>query len=489
RDLLQENERLKRVLRKCQEDGILEYNSLVDEYNEAVDLYGTAKKKIRKLREKNEDLKGKNENLQDEVADLEQERDGQMIRAKEKTQKIRDMVKERNDLQEKLAQVVEKTGESRVSLDYEVKQSIAASTRLDKQLGDETFRKVMDQIYERFRECFLMVRRKQEFDVRSMLSSDGYLTRFLSKRVPSWRDNTSDDKLHVCISLVSRAFTQFVNNQFVFGLPNKDPIQAAWWAWITFAENTQTPKAQQDVKRWLALTSTVLTTNYRESMLQARADSLELLLDNMKEHLETVTTLDFTDAIRRRLSDAIAPHLTTLRMLHYQEWNYKLDMMDASRKGSPVQFSRARMEGMFWEETGFVKASLFPQLCRIEEDVEVDETEEDEEDAGDGQDDRYTVICKARVAVVDAWEEDMEDAEDIDVEVKTGLESMESPERPGEDAPEKDSGEPMDVDRMSGLVGEGEAPRTPGREHSAIVIPDSLDRDEEELAYGKGWPH
>lgn len=100
----------------------------------------------------------------------------------------------------------------------------------------------------------------------------------------------------------------------------------------------------------------------------------------MKEHLEDVTTLEFTDAIRRRLSDAIAPHLTTIRMLHYQEWNYKLEMVDASRKGAPVYFSWARMEGMFWEETGFVQASLFPQLCRLEEDVEDDETETDEEE-------------------------------------------------------------------------------------------------------------
>jgi len=221
-------------------------------------------------------------------------------------------------------------------------------------------------------------------------------------------------------------------------------------------------------------------------MLQAREDSLELLLDNMKEHLETVTTLKFTEAIRRKLSDAIAPHLATLRMLHYQEWNYKLDMVDASRKGSPVRFSRARMEGMFWEETGFVRASLFPQLCRIEEDVEVDDTDEDEEDADDGQDDRYTVICKARVAVVDVWEEDMEDAENIDVEVKTGLESLEGP---GERTPEKDFGELMDVDRMSGLAGEGGAPRTPDRELSAIIIPDSLEHGEDEMEQVKGWPH
>jgi uncharacterized coiled-coil DUF342 family protein len=131
--------------------------------HEAVDLYNGALERIKKLKEKNEALKEKNGELQDEVRDLEEERDVEAGRAKEKTQKIRDMVKERNDLQEKLAEVTEKADKVHVSLNYEAKQNIAASTRLDKQLGDETFRRAMDQIYEKFRECFLMVRRKQEF--------------------------------------------------------------------------------------------------------------------------------------------------------------------------------------------------------------------------------------------------------------------------------------------------------------------------------------
>lgn len=230
-------------------------------------------------------------------------------------------------------------------------------------------------------------------------------------------------------------------------------------------------------------------------MVQAREDSLELLLDNIKEHLETVTTLEFTDAIRRRPLDAIAPHLTTLRMLNYQEWTHKLDMVDASRKGSPVRFSRARMEGMFWEETGFVKASLFPQLCRLEGSVEVDGTDEDEEDTDDEQDDRYTVICKARVSVVDHWEEDMEDAEDIGVEVEIDLKFPETPRERAAEKIEKTidlgqkpdraqsriqeepqvTGEPMDVDRVGDLPGEEEAPRTPDRGISEIIIPDSVD--------------
>jgi hypothetical protein len=116
-------------------------------------------------------------------------------------------------------------------------------------------------------------------------------------------------------------------------------------------------------------------------------------------------------------------------------------MVDASRKGAPVFFSPARMKGMFWKETGFVQASLFPQLLRIEENVKNVEDDEDDEDIEeddevedevrqdklfqrsssltDDQYDNYTVICKARVAVIPDWDEDMEDAEDVGVEAET----------------------------------------------------------------------
>ena len=191
-------------------------------------------------------------------------------------------------------------------------------------------------------------------------------------------------------------------------------------------------------------------------------------------------------------------------MIHYQEWNYKLNMVKASRKGAPVVFSRVTMEGMFWEEIGFVQASLFPQLCRLEEsvedDVEEDETEDDdenEEDDYDEQDHSYTVICKARVSVVNDWKDDMEDAEDIEVKIETGSKSPESPreramEKSVEDIDlerkpdsnqsgvrdenlEKDVGEPMDVDSVSGLPGKADNPRTPDRKVLEIIIPDSVD--------------
>lgn len=133
------------------------------------------------------------------------------------------------------------------------------------------------------------------------------------------------------------------------------------------SEGAITPKSQREIKRWLALTSNILTDNHRELMIQAREESLELILKEMKKNLEAATTLQFTDALRRKLSDTISPHLITLRMLHFQDWEFRFDMVNASRKGDAVRFSRVSMEGLFWEETGFVQASLFPQLCRLEE--------------------------------------------------------------------------------------------------------------------------
>ncbi|KAI5253725.1 hypothetical protein E4T42_02758 [Aureobasidium subglaciale] len=395
RDLLEHNKRLKQELRESKEEcarHVNDYNTLVDEYNE---MPGIQNAKLRTKINKIKQLREESESLVLEIEDLEKHQEQQGNKIKKDTKLIRKLLEDRDDLQERLAKETEKTQRAHVNLDFKVKQSIATSTRLDKQLGDETFRKAMDQIYEKFRDCFLVVRRRQEFDIRTRPRNES-LEKFLSKHVPSWRENNADVRLHVCISFVSRVLTQFVNSKFVFGMPNEDLINATWRAWTALAEGPQTSRSQRDVKRWMVMTSTVLTNNHQELMLQARQDSLNFMLDTMKQDLEAATTMDFTDAIRRRLSDAISPHLTTLRLLHFQEWKYKFNMVTASRKGEPVRFSRARMDGMFWEESGYVQASLFPQLCRLEED---------EEDEGE----TYTVVCKARVAVVATVEAAMDE--------------------------------------------------------------------------------
>ncbi|THW40234.1 hypothetical protein D6D21_06940 [Aureobasidium pullulans] len=470
---MDEIKRLKVKLREREKERnelAVEYNKLVDEYGDVIDQHSAnvdlVYKKIQRIRqlkdERMEDVKSYEEGIEGLQEEIESLKNNHKRKIAEKSRTIRRMVEERDDLQKKLSEKAQHDKKAGEELNFEVKQSIAASTRLDKQLGDEAFRKAMDQIYERLRDCFMVIRRREPFDVEITLSDDT-LSEFLSEHVPSWKDNSQDDKLYVCISLVSRTLTRFVNNRLVFGYPNNSPIQAAWWAWKTLAEGSQNSKSQQDVKRWLALTSTVLTDNHRDLMIQARQESLDFLLEDMKDHLEAATTLSFTDAIRRKLSDAISPHLTVLRMLHFQEWNYKFDMVSASRAGRPIRFSRARMAGMFWEDTGFVQASLFPKLCRLEEN------DEDE-------DETYTIIYKARVAVVAIVEEEMRDIEE---ESEVGGENMQDAEEGSGQSSEsgtRDEEESQEETGEATVKLEDEEEQEEGKK---IIVFDSFDKEDE----------
>ena len=148
-----------------------EYNKLVDTYydvidqnNANVDLIHKKNQRIRQLKdERMENLKSyeeENEGLQEEIESLKKNHKRKIA---EKSQTIRGMVEERDDLQRKLSEKAQHDKKAGEILNFEVKQSIAASTRLDKQLGDEAFRKAMDQIYERLRDCFMVIRRREPF--------------------------------------------------------------------------------------------------------------------------------------------------------------------------------------------------------------------------------------------------------------------------------------------------------------------------------------
>lgn len=195
--------------------------------------------------------------------------------------------------------------------------------------------------------------------------------------------------------------------------PEEFPIQHPL---IVMVKGSRKTESQKEMKQWLALTDDILTRNNSKSMDRAKEASLNHILDNMKKVLEAATTLEFTDAIRRTLSNAISPHLETLRMLHFQEWEYNLRMQSTSYEDGPVPFHRGEMEGMFYEEKGFVKAVLFPQLRRLEEGSGDDDEvmyryQQVETLLTRVQDDEYTVICKARVAAMDT-ENNMEEAEE-----------------------------------------------------------------------------
>lgn len=151
-----------------------EYNKLVDECqdivdhnNATVDLVRKKNQRIKQLKEERiQNAKSYKEGIESLEEELEDLKRSHKSKVDTKSQTIRDMVEERNDLQITLSkknQQVEKVRELLDDRKFEAKKSIATTTRLDKQIGDETFRKSMDQIFERFRDCFMSIRRKHPF--------------------------------------------------------------------------------------------------------------------------------------------------------------------------------------------------------------------------------------------------------------------------------------------------------------------------------------
>lgn len=93
---------------------------------------------------------------------------------------------------------------------------------------------------------------------------------------------------------------------------------------------------------------------------------LKFVLTESQKIIEDWTDLEFDESIRGELSEALEPLLQTLCMLEYQKWQFSFELLPAINKGERTSFDPAEMEGMFAEKTGWVKASLFPQLCRLE---------------------------------------------------------------------------------------------------------------------------
>lgn len=77
---------------------------------------------------------------------------------------------------------------------------------------------------------------------------------------------------------------------------------------------------------------------------------------------------------------------------------------------------------------------------------------------------RHTVVWKAKVAV---------------------MQDLPTPVEEDTNMTEDDNAENSVID----LTGEEEDVGTPGGASPEIVVPDSVDGDEEESVYGKGWPH
>jgi hypothetical protein len=245
---------------------------------------------------------------------------------------------------------------------------------------------------------------------------------------------------------------------------------------------------------------------------------LEYVLNDSLRMIQSLTDLEVSNSIRDELSDALDPLLRTVGMLDYQRWHYTFEMVPAFDGGNWNALDPTEMEGMFAEEIGWVKASLFPQLCRIQGDGQNEVSSTQKYLIGESltsiQNMRRTVVCKARVAVerdVPSRTEDTEMAGGPDVEAKPDLMSPMSPEERAteqiletielehepdlahdhvQDAiPQEYVDDSVDDDPMSDLPEEEEIPRTPERGFSETGIPDSLDRAEEERVRGSSWPN
>jgi hypothetical protein len=134
---------------------------------------------------------------------------------------------------------------------------------------------------------------------------------------------------------------------------------------LTHSTEPETSEARKKTRQWLSITKEILTDKDSASMDCARQHLLEEVLDKSMEVLEGLTNQKVIGGIREELSEALAPFLETMCMLPYQRWQYSLEMVRAFDEGDWTPFDPIEMEGKFGEKTGWVTASLFPQLCRI----------------------------------------------------------------------------------------------------------------------------
>ncbi|KAG9650180.1 hypothetical protein KCU64_g9158, partial [Aureobasidium melanogenum] len=436
-------------------------------------------------------------------------------RLQKENQHYKQLLQEKDQELEEKEQQMEERDEDNMKL----KQKVAASSRLDNQITDETFRETMSYAYTTVHDCFYGVFRRRDFSESAGQNLESRQTDCsgdvdvklsewqddLNAYLPDHKDNPSEDKLHLCIATVGYILVAAVNTKNVFGSPFTDQIEAATTFWRNIPE-PQTIKTRKKITQWLSLTKEVLTDKNRESMDKAREYILEDVLDKIKEFLEELTDLKVTDDMREELSEGLSPLLETMSMLPYQRWQYIFDMVPVVDREDQTFFDHSKMDGMFAEKTGMVKASLFPQLCRLEWN-------------GRDQDFNHTIVCKARVAVksdpssiTDGMMEDkvmsggIDDGTKIELEaagnlgadvINKILESMGQERGQNEDQhdmEEKDVGEHIDEDPLTyALRAESDISverfETPEGDPSESVIPDSFDRDEEEtMGQSRGWP-
>lgn len=117
-------------------------------------------------------------------------------------------------------------------------------------------------------------------------------------------------------------------------------------------------------QQWLVLTDELLSGEPNGPLDRAGCSSLNAILDRAGEMLENVFTLRFTDRVRKSLADAIQPQMHLLRMLHFQEATYSLEMALAQSNGVVKALIPESMEDVYGKTEGPIKASIFPALFK-----------------------------------------------------------------------------------------------------------------------------
>jgi hypothetical protein len=122
-----------------------------------------------------------------------------------------------------------------------LKQKIAAASRLDNQVTDETFREAMSCAFVAIKDCFWGVLRKQDFSknqtqhlVLILLTKLSDITiestdclEDLDRYLPSYEDDTRKDKIYLCILAVALPLVRVVNAKKAFGYSKNKLILAA----------------------------------------------------------------------------------------------------------------------------------------------------------------------------------------------------------------------------------------------------------------------
>lgn len=127
---------------------------------------------------------------------------------------------------------------------------------------------------------------------------------------------------------------------------------------------------EKSVKQWLALTDEIINKAAPEAMKKAKEGSLKHIMDMIKKSLQAATTMKLTDDILSTITRLVSGCLEDLRLLEFQEWQYKIEMIPAYAEREHTTFDLDSMDDIYAEESGLVKASVFPLLSRLEIDEE-----------------------------------------------------------------------------------------------------------------------